>query len=392
MKPTVLSPCSAPPSFFTDIGTLTTDQWRAMMVSAMGAIMERKLSAPAVRAAWQILAWSYGMERQETGRLTVRDLARRTGLTISRAHGALKELRACQIIARNSAGDGWRYVPEVPGLHMWLATWRLVDLADRLLAKRMDAAQRRRVGEIDFWPEDTPSLDKVMMEAEAVRRGAGLRSEIGNKAGLAEGGGETVGGKKTFLSAGVRVARTDLPEPASESFPSPRSTERPLTFNTLRGESVLPERTSPPPIGAPESGGEAFMEGDGLTADGISIEEEVLLARLEELLGKDGAWGMKEKGSKWRLFIRGTRDAGDDPASAVAIRNAINETRARLADPKKKPIRNLFGYIWSLAMANCNAKGWLWTGERWERCKAFNKWEHDNAAGKKSARKQAVSK
>lgn len=391
MKPTVFSPCSAPPSISTDIGTLTTDQWREMMVSAMSAIMERKLSAPAVRAAWQVLAWSYGMERQETGRLTVRDLARRTGLTISRAHGALKELRACQIIAKNSDGDGWRYVPEVPGLHMWLATWRLVDPADRLLAKRMDAVQRRRVGEIDFWPEDTPSLDKAMMEAEADRRGADLRSEIGNKARSAEEVGETVGGGEKYLSAGVRVARTDPPEPASKSFSSPRSTERPLTL-TLKGQSVLPKRTNPLPIGAPESGGEAFMEGDDLAADGISIEEDVLIARLGKLLGKDGDWGMKEKGSKWRLFIRGTKDALDDPASATAIRDAINETFERQRDPRKKPIRNLFGFVWSLAMSKCNWAGFLWTGSQWERCKSFNKWEHDNAAGKKPARKQAVSK
>lgn len=352
-------------------------------MSAMNAIMERDLSASAVRAAWQILAWSYGMERAETGRLTVRDLGRRTGLTISRAHGALKELRACQIIAKNSDGDGWRYVPEVPGLHVWLATWRLMDLSDRLLAKRMDATQRRRAGEMDFWPDDTPSLDKAMLEAEADRRGADLRSGAGNEARLTEGAGGTKGKDEQFLSAAVRVVRTDPPSPPSESFPSPRSTERPLTLNTLRGESVLPERTSPLPIGAPKSEGKAFMENDDLAADGISIDEEVLLARLRKLLGQEGDWGMKEKGNRWRLFIRGTKDTADDPTSAVAIRNAINETFVRLADPKKKPIRKLFGYLWNLSMANCNAKGWLWTGQAWERCKPFNKWEHDNAAGKK---------
>ena len=124
------------------------------------------------------------------------------------------------------------------------------------------------------------------------------------------------------------------------------------------------------------NGAEAGMEkGAGIPEDPHSTDEQVLMRRLMELLGKDGPTGMVLKGCSLRLFIRGSKDAADSPDTAIAMREAINETLCARREGRIK--KSVFGFLYTRAFELAAAKGWKLDSAtmKWVKGKPFNMWE-----------------
>jgi hypothetical protein len=191
----------------------------------------------------------------------------------------------------------------------------------------------------------------------------------------------TGGGAENFFPARVSFSDTASPGGPSKSFPPPRSTERPLTLSSLRGGTVSKKETvaQTNPTGEPEAG--MYCEENRMATD-----EKTLITRLIREIGRDGETGMDKKGALWRSFIRGSTDAGNDPATAEAVRDALNEMRMKRQTGVV--IRSAFGWLWKHSRYFAGLKGWTYDMEfhKWKQVPKFNLFEHENAARKCRAR------
>jgi len=327
----------------------TPDQWRDMLISGVRALMDHDLTVTEIRAAWLVLDWSFGCGRESTGRVPASAVELRTGMGRSQSYNALRNLCRKGIIRCSAEGNGWQFMP--PGkLHIWRVPRRVWNEALQELADKLDAAHHS---------QSDRSKDAVSLEAaidEAVRR------------------------RRIFCGEGVLESKTAQPADPLKAFP-PSSDKEPLTtFNTLKGKPVLDP--SPPTLATPFEGNseEASMDWE---EDRMSIDEAVLMRRLTQEIGKEGRMGMDEKGGLWRMFIRGSADVANDPSTAEAVRDALNELRFK--KQKGEVIRSAFGYLWKHSRAFAAAKGWIWdeNGHAWKQVKPFNLWKYEQAAKKR---------
>lgn len=158
-----------------------------------------------------------------------------------------------------------------------------------------------------------------------------------------------------------------------------------INSKALKGEFVADFETSIRNEPFQSNGTEAGMEG-GEFLDKGSADEEILIKRLIQTLGKEGPEGMNKKGPLWRTFIRGSKDTGDDPTTAEVVRDALNELlyRERIG----KSVGSKAKFVYSLAQAYAAERGWAYCYKpdgkgAWMKVAPFNWWERKNAAGRR---------
>ena len=357
---------------------------KSLVMPCVDRLMKRNLTETEIRVAWYVLSCSFAIGRQETGPMTVREVALSCGIGNGKASETLKRLRGMRIIQVSKSGDGLQFMPESDHDHghHWIAYDRLVDPSRRVMADRMERAHRRRVGEMEFPGWEEPSLDGALADLALEAPAADKPPQRS----LGEGGSATGGGGRDFFATRVPESGTSSPVAPLKSFCPPRSLERSLTLNTLKREEVPEKGTLVTGVTLPvvENGGEASMDSE---EDRQTTDENVLIRRLTAVIGKEGPDGMKHKGGRWRNFIRGTANAGNDPTSAEGVRNALNELRVRLL--RGDSLRSVPGFLWDYALSYANAKGW----DRrrapdgrifWEQVPKFNPYRNKNAAGGRS--------
>lgn len=364
----------------------TPDELKGLVMPCYDAATKRDLTETELRIVWLVLRCSFGNGRQETGRLTLADLATCLGISKGKASEAMKKLRGKRMVQPSTSGDGWQFMPESNHEcgHKWMVFDRLVDLSKRLLANRVEAAQRRVAGEMALPGMEEPDL-AAMLGAGAVESAAGsLASQIGKNGfpnweaghpGNGEGVCGTGGGARFFLPAGVPESGTSRGESLLKSFP-PTSIEPIKTHNTLNRGSVPDSGTVGRENGLPD--GEAGMDkGDFQHEDAQSRDEKVLMRRLVELLGRDTMKG--RTGASLRLFIRGSLDAGDSTATAEAMRKAINDTETAVREGTIKKSR--LGYLRGWAFFYAGRLGWRFNAGSlsWEKCEPFSTWKQRQA-------------
>ncbi|MBI5683588.1 MAG: hypothetical protein HZC54_00775 [Verrucomicrobia bacterium] len=350
------------------------DALRALVVPVWSDLMEWELTPAARSVAWTILSWSLKLGRMATLPFTVQDLERRTGVGHANVIRALKDLKGFAMIRR--CGDGWQLVPQSK-LHRWGGRRRLVDSSQLETALRIDAAQGCDVSAADFPAMEEPRLDVALAEVTVAGAVAAEKQEIGNRRleiWRGEGGDGTGGGAKNFLPAGgIESKPSRLPAPLKALVPPPSPlTLSKDTLNTLKREPgiISIPRQIVAPLGTPEAG----MDGEDYL-DPHALDEKTLMARLKRALGEEGRDGMKAKGGRWRMRIRGTINAADDPTTAEAMRYALNEFDRRKAEGK--PVDSAGGFLYGEWMDYCTQHGWklVWNAQQkpqWERCAPFS--------------------
>lgn len=343
-----------------DIHSPTPNQWQELVAPCWNRLMKRNLKETELRVAWYVLACSFVIGRQDTGSMLLKEIALCCGISTGAASTTLKSLKGMRVIQPNTTGDGWQFMPESDREegHHWITYDRLVDPSTRLIADHLERAHKRSVGEMSLPGIEDPTLEREVAALMAKETKGGRQTTERKEKGV-------------FLPKEVPESGTQVSPASSKSFA--RSTERSLTLDTLRGNEV------------PESGTAVVSKaldcteaGMGWEEDRNSIEEKVLIYRLVAKLGKDL---MEDKGRLWRAFIRGSKDAGDDPTTAEAVREALNELRYR--EQTNKPVKDKAKFLYSYARAYAAAHGWeyrigLDSKGAWQQVTPFNWWERYN--------------
>jgi DNA-binding transcriptional ArsR family regulator len=375
-------------------GTHERAEWRERAAAAMAALMERKVTPRELRVLWQVLEWSFGLQREATRPFTGRDMVARTGLTPPGVSRALKGLKEKHII-RKSADGGWQFTPESK-FRVWLVPWR-VDEEKRMATRRVDEAQgveiRDQRPEVRGQPENGGTGDenqepeigdwktaKKQNGEQPTKRGTNMKEQDADDHGTHEthGAQGSNGDDGVFLPPDVANLTTPATDAPLKSFPPSSKTPFNTIHNLLKGEepvvSLATELEAKPVEG---NGTEAGMEmGSVIPEDPMDASEDTLMRRLMGLLGEET---MKKKGGSLRLFIRGSVEAADCPDTAVAMRKAINDTEAAQREGRIK--KSVFGYLYRQAFYWAGQMGWKFDAAKkeWTKGEKFNNWKHLNA-------------
>ncbi|MBI5820316.1 MAG: hypothetical protein HZA88_15215 [Verrucomicrobia bacterium] len=373
--------------------TPASQRWRERQMAAVGAAMERKVTPRELRVLWQVLAWSFDLQRETTKPFTVRDMAARTGMTPAGASRAMNGLKGKHII-RKSAGGGWQFTPESKA-HTWLVPWRVDDEEKWLAARRVDEAQgvefrdqRPEVGgQSEAEKKDNQKTAGTQNEEQQTKDETSMKEQNADDHGIHETHESGKNGDDgVFLPPDVAYSAKPASDAPLKSSPPSAMTPFNTIHNLLKGEPVVSSATQPEAEQIEGNGTEAGMEkGSPIPEDPSAYDEGTLIRRLVALLGKGGEEGMDAKGGSCRLFIRGSRDAADSPDTAVAMRDAINETLCAQREGRIK--KSVFGYCWTKAFEFAGLKGWkLETATKsWVKCKPFNTWKRRQAQSKSKA-------
>ncbi|MFZ2642099.1 MAG: helix-turn-helix domain-containing protein [Verrucomicrobiia bacterium] len=354
-------------------------------MAAVGAVMERRVTPRELRVLWQVLEWSFGLEREATQPFTVRDLAARTGMTPAGASRALNGLKVKHILRKNADGS-WQFAPE-SSFHIWLVPWRVDDEEKRLAARRVDEAQgvefrdqRPEVGGQSGAEENGDQKSEIgdqktagtQNENHQTKDTMNMKDENASNQEMHEshGGGS---GDGVFLPTDVTNSVKSVSDAPLKSSPPSAMTPFNTIHNLLKGEPVVSLATQPEAERIEGNGTEAGMEkGSPIPEDPSAFDEKTLIRRLEGLLDKET---MKKKGGRLRMFVRGSLDAGDCVDTAVAMRDAINEAEAAQREGRIK--KSVFGYLWTKAFEFAALKGWRFDAatKSWVKGKPFNSWK-----------------
>lgn len=365
--------------------TPASQRWLERQMAAARAVMERRVPLRELRVLWQVLEWSFGLEREATQPFTVRDLAARTGMTPAGASRALNGLKVKHILRKNADGS-WQFAPE-SSFHIWLVPWRVDDEEKRLAARQVDEAQgvefkdqRPEVGGQSGAEENGDQKSEIgdqktagtQNEEQQTKDTMNMKDKNANNQEMHEphGGGS---GDGVFLPTDVANSAREVSGDPLKSSPPSTMTPFNTIHNVLKGEPVVSSATQSESAQVEGNGRKAGMEkGSPIPEDPSAFDEETLIRRLLVLLGKET---MKKEGGRLRMFVRGSLEAGDCVDTAVAMRDAINETEAAQREGRIK--KSVFGYLWTKAFEFAALKGWRFDAatKTWAKGRPFNSWK-----------------